>query len=198
MGAVTAKVDEKRAQAAEIDRRIAEKMAELDRLDGEIGEKIELRNEVGDNLQREQRRLESVRQAAGRLEEDVEELEAIASLTERFDHAGRFEKRGILDEIAARCDGLRGRVEHVVEGIRGAVGRLEVAIADLAQKARAEKCADDHKGAQTRFGGLGEGHESRDAGERSAGSCKGVQRPSRECPAAGSRAEPLAHCHTET
>lgn len=134
LGAVNAKVDEKRAQAAEIDRRIAEKMAELDRLDGEIGEKIELRNEVGDNLKREQRRLESVRQAAGRLEEDVEELEAIASLTERFDHAGRFEKRGILDEIAARCDGLRGRVEHVIEGIRGAVGRLEVAIADLARK----------------------------------------------------------------
>ena len=109
-------------------------MAELDRLDGEIGEKIELRNEVGDNLQREQRRLESVRQAAGRLEKDVEELEAIASLADQFDHAGRFEKRGILDEIAARCDGLRGRVEQVVEGIRGAVGRLEVAIEDLARK----------------------------------------------------------------
>lgn len=134
LGAVTAKVDEKRAQAAEIDRKIAEKMAELDRLDGEIGEKIELRDEVGDNLQREQRRLESVRQAAGRLDEDVEELEAIASLTERFDHAGRFEKREILDEIAARCDGLRGRVEHVVEGIRGAVGRAEMAIAGLARK----------------------------------------------------------------
>lgn len=134
LGAVTAKVDEKRAQAAEIDRRIAEKMAELDCLDGEIGEKIELRDEVGDNLQREQRRLESVRQAAGRLEEDVEKLEAIASLAERFEHAGRFEKRGILDEIAARCDGLRGRVEQVVEGIRGAVGRLEVAIADLSRK----------------------------------------------------------------
>lgn len=117
-----------------LDRRIAEKMAELDRLDGEIGEKIELRNEVGDNLQREQRRLESVRQAAGRLEEDVEELEAIASLADQFDNAGRFEKRGILDEIAARCDGLRGRVEQVVEGIRGAVGRLEVAIEDLARK----------------------------------------------------------------
>lgn len=134
LGAVTAKVDEKRAQAAEIDRRIAEKMAELDRLDGEIGEKIELRDEVGDNLQLEQRRLESVRQAAGRLEEDVEKLEAIASLADKFDHAGRFEKRGILDEIAARCDGLRGRVEQVVEGIRGAVGRLEVAIADLSRK----------------------------------------------------------------
>ena len=134
LGAVTAKVDEKRAQAAEIDRKIAEKMAELDRLDGEIGEKIELRNEVGESLQVEQRRLESVRRTAGRLEENVEELEAIASLADQFDHAGRFEKRGILDEIAARCDGLRGRVEQVVEGIRGAVGRLEVAIADLARK----------------------------------------------------------------
>lgn len=115
LGAVTAKVDEKRAQAAEIDRRIAEKMAELDRLDGEIGEKIELRNEVGDNLQREQRRLESVRQAAGRLEKDVEELEAIASLTDQFDHAGRFEKRGILDEIAARCAGAARAIGRAVE-----------------------------------------------------------------------------------
>lgn len=134
LGTLTEQVGEKRSQAAEMDRKIAEKMAEIDRLDGEIGEKIELRNEVGDNLQREQRRLESVRQAAGRLEEDVEELEAIASIADQFDHAGRFEKRGILDEIAARCDGLRGRVEQVVEGIRGAVGRLEVAIEDLARK----------------------------------------------------------------
>lgn len=131
---IAGQVDEKRSQAAEIDRQIAEKMAEIDRLDGEIGKKIELRNEVGDNLQREQRRLESVRQAAGRAEEDVEELEAIASIVDEFDHAGRFEKRGILDEIAARCDGLRGRVEQVVEGIRGAVGRAEMAIADLARK----------------------------------------------------------------
>ena len=120
LGAVTAKVDEKRAQAAEIDRRIAEKMAEL--------------NEVGDNLQREQRRLESVRRTAGRFEEDVEELEAIASLAERFDHAGRFEKRGMLDEIAARCDGLRGRVSQFVEEVREAVGRLGLAIADLTRR----------------------------------------------------------------
>lgn len=134
LGAVNAKVDEKRAQAAEIDRRIAEKMAELDRLNGEIGEKIELRNEVGDDLQRESARLESLRQGTRAAERDVEELEAIASIVDQFDHAGRFEKRGILDEIAARCDGLRGRVEQVVEGIRGAVGRLEVAIADLARK----------------------------------------------------------------
>lgn len=131
---VAGQVDEKRSRAAEIDRQIAEKMAEIDRLDGEIGKKIDLRNEVGENLQREQRRLESVRQAAGRLEEDVEELEAIASVVDELDHAGRFEKRGILDEITARCDGLRGRIEQVVDGIRGAVGRAEMAIADLARK----------------------------------------------------------------
>lgn len=131
---IAGQVDEKRSQAAEIDRQIAEKMSEIDRLDGEIGKKIELRNEVGDNLQREQRRLESVRRTAGRFEEDVEELEAIASLAERFDHAGRFEKRGMLDEIAARCDGLRGRVSQFVEEVREAVGRLGLAIADLTRR----------------------------------------------------------------
>lgn len=109
------------AQAVEdAAQRVEEARAELDELRGAVSA--------------EQARLESVRQAAGRLEEDVEELEAIASLADQFDHAGRFEKRGILDEIAARCDGLRGRVEQVVEGIRGAVGRLEVAIADLSRK----------------------------------------------------------------
>lgn len=131
---VAVQVDEKRSQAAEIDRQIAEKMAEIERLDGEIGEKIELRDEVGENLKREQRRLESVRRTAGRFEEDVEELEAIASLAERFDHAGRFEKRGMLDEIAARCDGLRGRVSQFVEEVREAVGRLGLAIAGLTRR----------------------------------------------------------------
>ena len=79
-------------------------------------------------------RLECLRQRADGVARDVAELEPIASLADQFDHAGRFEKRGILDKIAARCDGLRGRVEQVVEGIRGAVGRLEVAIEDLARK----------------------------------------------------------------
>ena len=124
LGAVTAKVDEKQAQAAEIDRRIAEKMAELDRLDGEIGEKIELRNEVGDNLQREQRRLESVRQAAGRLEEDVEELEAIAAEVRGWEAAGKAERGAILDRIAAQCDGLASRIRAGVAGIRLKVEEL--------------------------------------------------------------------------
>lgn len=112
---------------AELVTEIADKKGDLAELDNRL-------SDVRVAIEDEQDRLESVRQAAGRLEKDVEELEAIASLADQFDHAGRFEKRGILDEIAARCDGLRGRVEQVVEGIRGAVGRLEVAIADLARK----------------------------------------------------------------
>lgn len=115
LGAVTAKVDEKRAQAAEIDRRIAEKMAELDRLNGEIGEKIELRNEVGDDLQRESARLESLRQGTRAAERDVEELRPIAAEVRRYDGAGRAERGTILDSIAARCAGAARAARAAIE-----------------------------------------------------------------------------------
>lgn len=115
LGAVTAKVDEKRAQAAEIDRRIAEKMAELDRLDGEIGEKIELRNEVGDDLQRESARLESLRQGTRAAERDVEELRPIAAEVRRYEGAGRADRGTILDSIAARCAGAARAARAAIE-----------------------------------------------------------------------------------
>ena len=115
LGAVTAKVDEKQAQAAEIDRRIAEKMAELDRLDGEIGEKIELCNEVGDDLQRESARLESLRQGTRAAERDVEELRPIAAEVRRYEGAGRAERGTILDSIAARCAGAARAARAAIE-----------------------------------------------------------------------------------
>lgn len=115
LGAVNAKVDEKRAQAAEIDRRIAKKMAELDRLDGEIGEKIELRNEVGDDLQRESARLESLRQGTRAAERDVEELRPIAAEVRRYEGAGRAERGTILDSIAARCAGAARAARAAIE-----------------------------------------------------------------------------------
>lgn len=115
LGAVNAKVDEKRAQAAEIDRRIAEKMAELDRLNGEIGEKIELRNEVGDDLQRESARLESLRQGTRAAERDVEELRPIAAEVRRYEGAGRAELGTILDSIAARCAGAARAARAAIE-----------------------------------------------------------------------------------
>jgi DNA repair exonuclease SbcCD ATPase subunit len=115
LGAVNAKVDEKRAQAAEIDRRIAEKMAELDRLNGEIGEKIELRNEVGDDLQRESARLESLRQGTRAAERDVEELRPIAAEVRRYEGVGRAERGTILDSIAARCAGAARAARAAIE-----------------------------------------------------------------------------------
>lgn len=115
LGAVNAKVDEKRAQAAEIDRQIAEKMAELDRLNGEIGEKIELRNEVGDDLQRESARLESLRQGTRAAERDVEELRPIAAEVRRYEGAGRAERGTILDSIAARCAGAARAARAAIE-----------------------------------------------------------------------------------
>lgn len=115
LGAVTAKVDEKRAQAAEIDRRIAEKMAEIDRLDGEIGEKLELRNEVGDEIQRESARLESLRRGTRAVARDVEELRPVAAEIGRWEAAGRAERGTILDSIAARCAGAARAARAAIE-----------------------------------------------------------------------------------
>lgn len=124
LGAVNAKVDEKRAQAAEIDRRIAEKMAELDRLNGEIGEKIELRNEVGDDLQRESARLESLRQRTRAAERDVEELRPVAAEVRRYEGAGRAERGTILDSIASRCAGAARAIGRAVEELRDRIWAL--------------------------------------------------------------------------
>lgn len=124
LGAVTAKVDEKQAQAAEIDRRIAEKMAELDRLDGEIGEKIELRDEVGDNLQREQRRLESLRRGTRAVARDVEELRPVAAEIGRWEAAGRAERGTILDSITARCAGAARAARAAIEELRDRIWAL--------------------------------------------------------------------------
>lgn len=124
LGAVTAKVDEKQAQAAEIDRKIAEKMAELDRLDGEIGEKIELRDEVGDEIQRESARLESLRRGTRAVARDVEELRPVAAEIGRWEAAGRAERGTILDSIAARCAGAARAARAAVEELRDRIWAL--------------------------------------------------------------------------
>lgn len=113
--------EQQAAQAVEdAAQRVEEARAELDELRGAVSA--------------EQARLESLRQGARAIERDVGELRPIAAEVRGWEAAGKAERGAILDSIAARCDGLRGRVEQVVEGIRGAVGRLEVAIADLSRK----------------------------------------------------------------
>lgn len=124
LGAVTAKVDEKQAQAAEIDRRIAEKMAEIDRLDGEIGEKIELRNEVGDEIKRESARLESLRRGTRAVARDVEELRPVAAEIGRWEDAGRAERGTILDSITARCAGAARAARAAIEELRDRIWAL--------------------------------------------------------------------------
>lgn len=124
LGAVNAKVDEKRAQAAEIDRRIAEKMAEIDRLDGEIGEKLELRNEVGDEIQRESARLESLRRGTRAVARDVEELRPVAAEIGRWEAAGRAERGTILDSITARCAGAARAARAAIEELRDRIWAL--------------------------------------------------------------------------
>lgn len=124
LGAVTAKVDEKQAQAAEIDRRIAEKMAEIDRLDGEIGEKLELRNEVGDEIQRESARLESLRRGTRAVARDVEELRSVAAEIGRWEAAGRAERGTILDSITARCAGAARAARAAIEELRDRIWAL--------------------------------------------------------------------------
>lgn len=124
LGAVTAKVDEKRAQAAEIDLRIAEKMAEIDRLDGEIGEKLELRNEVGDEIQRESARLESLRRGTRAVARDVEELRPVAAEIGRWEAAGRAERGTILDSITARCAGAARAARAAIEELRDRIWAL--------------------------------------------------------------------------
>lgn len=124
LGAVNAKVDEKRAQAAEIDRRIAEKMAELDRLNGEIGEKLELRNEVGDEIQRESARLESLRRGTRAVARDVEELRPVAAEIGRWEAAGRAERGTILDSITARCAGAARAARAAIEELRDRIWAL--------------------------------------------------------------------------
>ena len=118
---------EAETRKAELATEIADKEDDLAELDSQL-------EDVRMDIAGEEDRLECLRQRADGVARDVAELRPIAADVRRFEGAGRAERGAILDSIAARCDGLRGRVEQVVEGIRGAVGRLEVAIADLSRK----------------------------------------------------------------
>ena len=118
---------EAETRKAELVTEIADKEDDLAELDSQL-------EDVRMDIAGEEDRLECLRQRADGVARDVAELRPIAADVRGWEAAGKAERGAILDSIAARCDGLRGRVEQVVEGIRGAVGRLEVAIADLARK----------------------------------------------------------------
>ena len=70
---------------------------------------------VGDDLQRESARLESLRQGTRAAERDVEELRPIAAEVRRYEGAGRAERGTILDSIAARCAGAARAARAAIE-----------------------------------------------------------------------------------
>ena len=120
-------LNEAEARKAELVAQIADKEGDLAELDNQL-------YDVKLDIEDEQDRLECLRQRADGVARDVEELRPIATEVRGWEAAGKAERGAILDNIVVKCDGLRGRVEQVVEGIRGAVGRLEVAIADLTRR----------------------------------------------------------------
>ena len=134
LGDLTDEVEEKRSQAADIGLKVDEKTIELDGLRDEIEQKALDLAAAKAECEAVSQRLESLRQREREVAGDVAELRPIAAEIGRWEAADKAGKRAILDSIVVKCDGLRGRVEQVVEGIRGAVGRLEVAIADLSRK----------------------------------------------------------------
>lgn len=60
-------------------------------------------------------RLECLRQRAGGVARDVEELRPIAADVRRFEGAGRAERGAILDSIAARCAGAARAARAAIE-----------------------------------------------------------------------------------
>ena len=80
--------------------------------------------------------------------------ERIERVNERAKAEG---KRAVRKDAVVMADVVVTLPENVREGDEGAFFGWTAWAGNCGphQKARAEKCADDHKGAQTRFGGLG-------------------------------------------
>lgn len=115
------------ARKAELVTEIADKEGDLAELDSQL-EDVKL------DIEDEQDRLECLRQRADGVARDIGELQPIAAEVRGWEAAGKAERGAILDNIVVKCDGLASRIRAGVEGIRGAVGRLEMAIEDLARK----------------------------------------------------------------
>lgn len=91
------------------------------------GDLAELDNRLSDArvaIEDEQDRLECLRQRAGEVARDVEELRPIAADVRGWEAAGKAERGAILDRICARCDGLASQIRAGIAGIRIKVEEL--------------------------------------------------------------------------
>jgi hypothetical protein len=117
-----------RAQAATIVRDAEMRKAELvTQIAGKEGDLAELDSRLSDvrmDIEDEQDRLECLRQRAGGVARDVEELRPIAAEVRGWEAAGKAERGAILDNIVVKCDGLASRIRAGVAGMRIKVEEL--------------------------------------------------------------------------
>lgn len=117
-----------RAQAATIVRDAEMRKAELvTQIAGKEGDLAELDSRLSDvrmDIEDEQDRLECLRQRAGGVARDVEELRPIAAEVRGWEAAGKAERGAILDNIRVKCDGLASRIRAGVAGMRIKVEEL--------------------------------------------------------------------------
>lgn len=103
------------AQKADLVAQIADRRGDLAELDSQL-EDVKL------DIEDEQDRLECLRQRAGGVARDVEELRPIAAEVRGWEAAGKAERGTILDSIAARCAGAaraaRAAIEELGDRIR--------------------------------------------------------------------------------
>lgn len=117
-----------RAQAATIVRdaemRKAELVTQIADKEGDLAELDSRLSDVRMDIEDEQDRLECLRQRAGGVARDVEELRPIAADVRGWEAAGKAERGAILDRICAKCDGLASQIRAGIAGIRIKVEEL--------------------------------------------------------------------------
>ena len=96
------------AKKAELAQQIEDRQGDLAELDSQL-------DDVRMDIEDEQDRLECLRQRAGGVARDVEELRPIAAEVRGWEAAGKAERGTILDSIAARCAGAARAARAAIE-----------------------------------------------------------------------------------
>lgn len=101
-------LEEAQTRKAELVAQIADREGDLAELDNQLED---VRMDIAD----EEDRLECLRQRAGGVARDVEELRPIAAEVRGWEAAGKAERGTILDSIAARCAGAARAARAAIE-----------------------------------------------------------------------------------
>lgn len=114
--------EEAAALLEEAQTRKAELVAQIADREGDLAELNNQLEDVRMDIADEEDRLECLRQRAGGVARDVEELRPIAAEVRGWEAAGKAERGTILDSIAARCAGAaraaRAAIEELGDRIR--------------------------------------------------------------------------------